>query len=126
MKKWFITLSLALTAILPTVALAAASPANAACNDSLTVDNGINCAAPGQSTDASKLPTILRTVSNILIYVVGAVAVLMIIIGGLMYVLSGGDPNGTKKAKDTILFAIIGLVIAILAYAIVKFVLVKF
>ncbi len=76
--------------------------------------------------DPSKLKTVWRTVTNTLVFVVGTVAVLMIIIGGLMYVLSAGDPSSTKKAKDTILYAIIGVVVAILAYAIVKFVLIKF
>ncbi|HSH31424.1 MAG TPA: pilin [Candidatus Saccharimonadales bacterium] len=67
-----------------------------------------------------------KTVANILIFLVGAIAVLMIIIGGLRYVLSGGDPGGTKSAKDTILYAIIGVVVAILAYAVVNFVLTRF
>ncbi|MBW3538578.1 pilin [Candidatus Parcubacteria bacterium] len=67
-----------------------------------------------------------RSVANILIYLVGAIAVIMVIIGGLRYVLSGGDPAGTKSAKDTILYAVIGIVVAVLAYAVVNFVLRRF
>ena len=46
----------------------------------------------------------------------------MLIIGGLRYVISQGDANNVKQAKDTILYAIIGIVVAILAYAVVNFV----
>lgn len=62
---------------------------------------------------------------NTFIFVVGAVAVLMLVIGGLRYVLSGGDASQTKSAKDTILYAIIGVVIALMAYAIVNFVVIR-
>ena len=57
--------------------------------------------------------------------VVGVIAVIMIIIGGLRYITSGGDSNNTKGAKDTILYAIIGLVVVAMAQVIVKFVLNK-
>lgn len=55
--------------------------------------------------------------------VIGIVSVIVIIIAGFQYVLSGGDPQKTKQAKDTILYAIIGLVISVSAWAIVGFVL---
>lgn len=54
---------------------------------------------------------------------VGAVSVIMIIVGGLKYIISSGDPANTNTAKNTILYAVIGLVIAIAAQAIVLFVL---
>lgn len=59
---------------------------------------------------------------NTALIILGVVAVLMIIIGGFRYVLSGGDPAGTKSAKDTILYALIGLVVALLSFALVSFV----
>ena len=59
---------------------------------------------------------------NLLLFIIGAIAVIMVIIGGLRYVLSGGDANAVTSAKNTILYAIVGLAIAILAYAIVNFV----
>ena len=62
---------------------------------------------------------------NTMIFIVGTVAVLMMVIGGLRYVLSGGDASQTKSAKDTILYSIIGVVIALMAYAIVNFVVVE-
>lgn len=64
----------------------------------------------------------IKTVVNVLIFLIGAIAVIMIIIGGIRYVTSNGDANSTKGAKDTILYAVIGIIVAILAYAIVNFV----
>lgn len=54
---------------------------------------------------------------------VGAISVIMIIVGGLKYIMSSGDPANTTSARNTILYAIIGLIIAIAAQAIVLFVL---
>lgn len=64
----------------------------------------------------------IKTVVNVLIFLIGAIAVIMIIIGGIRYVTSNGDATSTKAAKDTILYAVIGIIVAILAYAIVNFV----
>ncbi len=60
---------------------------------------------------------------NAVIGVVGIIAVLMIVIGGINYATSAGDPGKAKKAKDTILYSAIGLVIAFSAFALVNFVL---
>ncbi len=60
---------------------------------------------------------------NTFTFIIGAVAVLMIVIGGLRYVLSNGDSTATANAKNTILYAAVGLVIAAMANAIVNFVL---
>jgi hypothetical protein len=65
---------------------------------------------------------VVQNISDVLIYIVGAVAVIMLIIGGLRYVISQGDAASVKQAKDTILYGIIGVVVALLAYAIVSFV----
>ena len=77
------------------------------------------CQTAGESRT---LPDIIKAVTNILIYIVGAVSVLMLIIGGLRYALSGGDSAGVEGAKNTILYAIIGIVVAFTAYAIVNFI----
>ena len=61
--------------------------------------------------------------TNIALYVIGAISVIMLIWGGLRYILSGGDNKKVTDAKNTILYAIIGLIIAVLAFAIVNFVL---
>jgi multisubunit Na+/H+ antiporter MnhB subunit len=54
------------------------------------------------------------------------IAVIMIVIGGIRYTTSNGDSSQVKSAKDTIMYAVIGLVVAILAYAIVNFILSAF
>lgn len=67
--------------------------------------------------------TIIEDVVNIFSIVVGVVAVIMIIIGGLKYITSSGDSGNVTSAKNTILYAIIGLIIVALAQVIVRFVL---
>jgi hypothetical protein len=66
--------------------------------------------------------SIFQNVANILIFLVGAISVIMLIIGGLRYVLSSGEASAVKGAKDTILYAIIGIIVASLAFAAVNFV----
>ena len=60
---------------------------------------------------------------NAVIFIIGIIAVIMVILGGVTYATSQGDPGKVKKGKDTILYGIIGLVVALLAFAIVNFVL---
>ncbi len=63
-----------------------------------------------------------RLTSTILL-IVGFISVIMLVYGGLRYILSGGDSKKVTDAKNTVLYAIIGLIISLLSYAIVKFVL---
>ena len=65
---------------------------------------------------------VFKRVTNTILYIVGIIAVIMLIIGGIRYVLSGGDAKKVTDAKNTILYAIIGLVICFLSFAIVNFV----
>jgi hypothetical protein len=67
--------------------------------------------------------SVVSRVTQIIIYVTASVAVLMLVVGGLRYVLSNGDPQATASAKNTIVYAVIGIIIAIAAQAIVFFVL---
>jgi hypothetical protein len=69
------------------------------------------------------LPQLIQRAINIISWIVGVAAVIMIIIGGFKYIISGGDSNNVSGAKNTILYAIIGLVIVALAQIIVRFVL---
>ncbi|MCA9332572.1 hypothetical protein KDA00_01720 [Candidatus Saccharibacteria bacterium] len=92
---------------------------------------GANLSADGSCDDASieeatsSVNSIMSTVINIFSLIVGVVSVIMIIIGGLKYITSGGDSGNVTGAKNTILYAIIGLVIVALAQIIVRFVLAK-
>ncbi len=67
--------------------------------------------------------TVVQTnIVNFILYVVGILAVVMVIVAGVQMTTSAGDPGAVKKAKMTMMYAIVGLVIAVLAYAIVNFV----
>lgn len=67
--------------------------------------------------------SIWNNILNVFTFIIGAISVLMIIVGGLRYTLSGGDANSVSAAKSTVLYAVIGLVVAVMGNAIVNFVL---
>ena len=83
---------------------------------------GVNGTSTCPTSGNNDLAGFITRIINIILFIAGSIAVLMIVIGGLRYVLSGGDAGATKGAKDTILYAVIGLVVATMAYAIVNFV----
>jgi len=89
------------------------------------VGGGANCVAPTSQGATQSLfgpGGIFVTVTNILIFLVGAIAVIMLIVGGIRYVLSQGDQSAITSAKNTILYAIIGIVVAMLAFGAINFV----
>lgn len=65
---------------------------------------------------------VFAKITNVMLFIIGAISVIMIIIGGLRYVLSGGDSANVSAAKNTILYAIVGIIVALLAYAAVNFI----
>jgi hypothetical protein len=94
---------------------------------SLGLQDGADAAkGVDQMTELFGAAGVFNTVTNVLLFVIGAISVLMIIIGGLRYVISGGDSSNVTAAKNTILYAVVGLVVALLAYAIINFVLTSF
>lgn len=70
--------------------------------------------------------SLITNVTNLLLFVAGAVAVIFIIIGAIMYATSAGNEQNVTKAKGTIVNAVIGLIIAVLAFVIVNFVITVF
>ncbi|HAC56372.1 TPA: hypothetical protein DCF80_02630 [Candidatus Saccharibacteria bacterium] len=98
---------------------------SAACNpNNLSISSGADCAR-GNEQPAELFGgegSIFGRVTNILLFLVGAISVIMLIIGGIRYVISGGDQAQVTSAKNTILYAIVGIVVAFLAYAAVNFV----
>lgn len=85
--------------------------------------------ATGKTVDpvGEKQNTLTDDVTNVIngvITVLGLVCVVVMIIGGINYMISSGDASKVKKAKDTILYGLIGLVVCVLAYALVNFVIV--
>lgn len=120
MKKILAALLLIGSLTLSPLAVSAVTPQENLCKGSGGTWNGSSCSNP--NTGGRTLESSFRDVTNILLFVIGAVSVLVIIIGGIRYVLSNGDQSAVTGAKNTILYAVIGLVVAILAYAIVEFV----
>lgn len=74
-------------------------------------------------TSSSDVGAGIQDVVNLLLFVAGVIAVVVIVVAGLRFVLSNGDPGAASKARSTIIYAVVGLVVAIMAYAIVNFVL---
>lgn len=97
-----------------------AQSADDVCKGVGTATGGFGCSAPSESVTVNN---VIGTAINILSAVVGVVAVIMIVIGGFKYVTSGGDASSVSSAKQTIIYAIIGLVVAAAARIIATFVL---
>ncbi len=81
---------------------------------------GVNDAGGDENGDS--LETVIKRIVNTVFLVLGIIAVVMIIVGGVNYATSMGDPGKATKAKNTIMYSVVGLVIALLAFAIVNFV----
>ncbi len=100
-------------ALLPTVAHAE------------TTQSAVDSVQPA-SAASGDLQSNIKNIINAMLLVIGIVAVIMLIVGGFRYVLSNGNEKAVTGAKDTILYAIIGIVVALLSFAIVNFVLGQF
>ena len=72
-------------------------------------------------TDKNLTGNIINIINGVIV-TLGLVCVIVVVVGGINYMTSSGDPGKVKKAKDTILYAIIGLIVCVLAFAIVNFV----
>lgn len=92
------------------------------CNDT-NVTNSEICANSQGTTTLFGAGGIWNRILNTITFVIGAVAVLMILIGAVRYALSAGDQSQVTAAKNTILYAAVALVVAVMANAIVNFVL---
>lgn len=89
----------------------------------LSISDGANAArGDGQPAILFGAGGLVSTLVNFLLFAVGALSVIMILFGGLRYVLSGGNSSAVTAAKNTIMYAIIGLVVSFFAYAIVQFI----
>lgn len=106
-----------------------AAPALAQCTSDASggIAGGAGCAqGEDQQSDLFGESGIFTTITNVLLFIIGAISVIMLIIGGIRYVVSGGDSSAVTNAKNTILYAVIGIIVAILAYAVVNFVITSF
>jgi glucose uptake protein GlcU len=143
MKRFFtsltLTLGLMVSLLVPVFTPALASAQTTPAGGTGSGGSGINpfggCqAAAGVGGDSSvcvaagkqDFTTLMKNIINTILLVLGMIAVIMIIIGGIRYTTSNGESAQITSAKNTILYAVVGLVVAILAYAIVNFVVQQF
>jgi hypothetical protein len=122
MKK--VSVILASLLALPVIAFGVTTLVADSASAQLNLESGINSAkGTGAPDNVTEDDGLIKKVVNLLLWAIGIVSVIMIIIGGIRYATSNGDSNQVSAAKNTIMYAVIGLVIAIFAYAIVNFVL---
>lgn len=116
--------TLAAPALMPVVVYAEESDIQGSLCQGVNLNATGTCDATAEGqTAAENVSTLLKRVINIFSIIVGVIAVIMIIIGGLKYITSGGDSGNVSSAKNTIIYALVGLVIVALAQFIVRFVL---
>lgn len=130
MKKLLLSVAAAVMTVFGLTGIAALSPAAYA-------DGTVYCPSNAQwytdmkdcpdfkndNLNKNNLTNTLNTIINVIIGIVGFVAVAMIILGGISFITSQGDSAKVTKARNTILYGVVGLIVAILAFAIVNFVL---
>ena len=113
------------TPMVPATSTYAACTNDITDSSTLNAQTGIDC-AKGDGTPTQLFGgsgSIFTTVVNVLLFIIGAISVIMLIYGGIRYTISAGDSGSVTAAKNTILYAIVGLIVAFLAFAIVNFVL---
>ncbi len=106
-----------LTPLAPADVMAASPAVDDICKG-VDIGAGGSC---GQGTGSAGVERVIGLAINILTFIVGVVAVITIIVAGLKYITSVGDSNSVNSAKNTILYAVIGLVVVALAQVIVRF-----
>lgn len=121
MKKTIRTVLMGLL-LVPVLALGVSVVANPL-EASAQIGGGLNAAKPNSGpTNLTGTGGVFTTIVNVLLFIIGAVSVIMLIYGGIRYTTSGGNANSVTAAKNTIMYAIIGLVIAIFAFAIINWI----
>ncbi|HEY5267760.1 MAG TPA: pilin [Candidatus Saccharimonadales bacterium] len=122
MKKYIFT-SLILLALLSTQSIIGNAIASSAINGASTGNcNSSSQVDIGCLPDVSANSTTFATAMNIVFSIIGAISVLIIIIAGFKFITSSGKPEQVARAKDTIIYAAVGLIVCIFAVTIVSFV----
>jgi len=111
---------LAIGVAVPATPVLAANPGSTVCE---TLGSNADCT--DTPDDSVSINSVISTLITILSFIVGLVAVIMIIVAGFKYTTAGGDSNKITSAKNTLIYALIGVAIAALAQVLVRFVLNK-
>lgn len=111
---------LSIVAVLTLSVLAPTSAAHAVNVFDACSGNATSAVCKAKNTDTAS--SIVKKLIETMLQVLGSIAVIMIVIGGIRYTTSDGDASRLKNARDTIVYSAVGLVVAIMSYAIVNFV----
>ncbi len=90
------------------------------CSEENGSDNSVYC--QNKDSGEGQVNGIIKTIVEVLLMAVGAISIIMIVIGGILFALSSGDAQKAAKARSTILYAVVGLIVSVFASAIVNFV----
>lgn len=112
-----------LLAVLATLAISVAVPLTSSAQGEAKKHVCLAIDGCDESKGTDRVEGVIKTIINILSAVGGIIAVIMIVVGGLKFVTAGGDSNSVSSAKNTIVYAIVGLIIIAFAQVIVRFVL---
>ncbi|OGL32235.1 hypothetical protein A3F64_01530 [Candidatus Saccharibacteria bacterium RIFCSPHIGHO2_12_FULL_42_8] len=116
-------LSISAIVFLSGVGTVCITPPYALADTKKEVQTAVDDLSDGHVDGTNKIKSTIRDVINIMLFLIGMIAVLMIVIAGFRFVTSNGDSNTVSSAKNTIIYAVIGIVVAVMAYAIVNFIL---
>ena len=119
-KNFILALTLSIGVLSPlalTQSASAVNPVQDACA------NSGSASSLCQNTAGNSVSSVVGIIVNVLLFVVGIISVIMIIISGLKYATSNGDTGNVTSAKNTLLYAVVGLIVAFVAFAIVNWVL---
>lgn len=85
--------------------------------------NGANSTYCQNKTEGeTKVKSVMKSVVDVLLMTVGVISIIMIVVGGIMFALSSGDASKVTKARNMVIYAVVGLVVALFASAIINFV----
>lgn len=104
-------------------------PAQAACDPKKGMEGALqdDCSrGPGQAKELDGNQGVITTIINTMLFIVGLLAVIMIIYAGIRFVTAHGDEKQVESARQTIIYSVVGLIVAILAYALVNWVFAQF
>lgn len=101
-----------------------ANAATSSCDPSSGLSGGVGNCTSGSGTVSSLTGSdgVVTTIINVMLFIIGILCVIMIIFGGIRYTTSNGEPDRVKGAKNTIMYAIVGLIVAMISWALVNWV----
>lgn len=124
MKKLILSIAAVVMTVIGLGSVATLSPAAYAVTADSGVQDWVNEAGGSTNSAATTgLMPMIKNIIDIVLGVVGIIAVVMMIMGGISFITSQGDAGKVTKARNTILYGVVGLIVALLAFAIVNFVL---